>query len=259
VDLFHIDLYFHAGFNGKVSEIIVDGDWNLPLNFLVNEVIDRLPLIPHVPLPDTLVLPHSTYGNLSSKNAVAFLKPLAPHMPWADMIWTGCIPPFHSFTFWRLMHRKMPIDENLRTRGCIVVSACCFCLYTDKTSDHLFLRCPFAMELLTWLGGKLNRVIDCASALSILSCIPTRCSSQVADIYLASIIHTVHTIWLSRNSIQFSSKVATVQSAKVKIHSLSAMSGNVSAGNCLYTNLDFLDSFVVPAHCRTVKEIIPVL
>jgi len=45
----------------------------------------------------------------------------------------------------------------------------------------------------------------------------------------------------------------------VKIHSLVAMSGKTSVGSCLYSDLDFLDSFAVSAHCRTVKEIIPVL
>jgi len=62
VDLFHIDLYFHVEFKGKVSDIIVDGDWNLPPNLLVNEVIDRLPLIPRVPLLDNLVWPYSADG-----------------------------------------------------------------------------------------------------------------------------------------------------------------------------------------------------
>jgi len=142
---------------------------------------------------------------------------LAKSLSWADKIWMGCIPTSHSFTFWRLMHRKVPTDDNLRSRGCIIVSACCFCLNTDETSNHLFLWCPFATALWSWLGGKLNRVMDCTSVLSILSCIPTRCSSQVADIYLAAVIHTVHTIWLSRNSICFPWKAAIVQSTKVNV------------------------------------------
>jgi len=124
VDLFDIDPYFHAGFKGKLSEVIVDGGWNLPPTLLVNAVTSRLPTIPCVPLPDTLVWSQSTDGTLSSKNVFAFLKSPHPILPWADLIWTGCIPPSHSFTFWRWMHRKMPTYENLRTRGCIIVLAC---------------------------------------------------------------------------------------------------------------------------------------
>ena len=153
----------------------------------------------------------------------------------------------------------MSTDENLRTRGCVIVSACCFCLNSDETSDHLYLQCPFATNLWNWLGGKLNCLIDCTSVLSLLSCIPAHCSSQRADIFLAAVIHTVHTIWLSRNIIRFSSKAATFHSAKVRIDSWVALSGNASVGKCLPSDSQFLDSFAVAAHCRTVKEIIPVL
>lgn len=145
----------------------------------------------------------------------------------------------------------MPTDENLRTRGCIIVSACCFCLNIDESSYHLFLQCPFAKELWTWLGGKLNCVIECASALSLLSCIPTRCSSQIVDLFLAAVIHTIHTIRLSRNSIRFSSNAANIQSAKVKIHSLVVMLSKASVGKYLHTDSTLLDSFTMPAHYRT--------
>lgn len=105
----------------------------------------------------------------------------------------------------------------------------------------------------------LNCSIDCTSVLSLLSCVPPQCSSQVADIFLAAIIHTVHTIWISRNNIRFSSKVTTFHSAKVRIHSLVVLSGNASEGKCLPSDTHLLDSFTVNSHCRTVKDIISVL
>jgi ribonuclease HI len=259
VVLFNVDMFFHAGFTGKVSDIIVDGGWNLPPSLMTAVVTDKLPPLPCDPLPDTFVWSHSADGKLSLKLAIDFLKPTAPKLPWADLIWKGCIPPSHSFTFWRLLHGKMPTDENLRARGCVIVSACCFCLKMDETSEHLFLQCPFATDLWSWLGGKLNCSIDCTSALSLLSCLPAHCSSQTADIFLASVIHTVHTIWLARNSMRFSSQVTTFYSAKVRIHSWVALSGNTSTGKCLTSDSQLLDVFLVDAHCRTVKEIIPVL
>jgi ribonuclease HI len=53
--------------------------------------------------------------------------------------------------------------------------------------------------------------------------------------------------------------MSSLHSAKVRIHSLVAMSGNVSKGNCLHADFSFLDSFAVSHHCRRVKEIIMVL
>ena len=77
-------------------------------------------------------------------------------IPWAFMIWKTCIPPSHSFIFWPLIHGKMPIDENLCVRGCIIVLVCNFWLETDETSEHLFLRCPFVADLWNWLGMDLT-------------------------------------------------------------------------------------------------------
>jgi hypothetical protein len=82
VDLFNVDPYFHAGFTGKVSKIIVDGRWNLPPPLMVDDVTDRLAsiVLPRVPLPNTFVWSHSADGKLSSKAALEFLQPAAPRL-----------------------------------------------------------------------------------------------------------------------------------------------------------------------------------
>jgi hypothetical protein len=130
-----------------------------------------------------LVWRHTSDGTLSSKHAFSFIRPQTPFLPSADLIWNSVIPPSHSFIYWRLHHGKMPTDENLRSRGCIVVSICSLCLTTDESSEYLFLRCQFATRLWDWIGGKLNCVIDSSSVDSLLSCRPARCSSQVSDIF----------------------------------------------------------------------------
>ena len=76
---------------------------------------------------------------------------------------------------------------------------------------------------------------------------------------MATILHTLHTIWWARNSLRFTNVKPTLHSAKVRIHSFIAMSGNVSKGKCLPSDFTFLDSFAVSPHCRRVKEIILVL
>jgi len=124
VNLFNIDPFFHSSFSGKVSEVIDNGHWNLPPSLLVPEVTSGLASItlPQEQLPDSLVWTHSADGQLTSKQTVSFLRPAALLLPWADRIWTSCIPPSHSFSYWRLMHGKMPTDDNLRNKGCVIVS-----------------------------------------------------------------------------------------------------------------------------------------
>lgn len=124
----------------------------------------------------------------------------------------------------------------------MVVSVCSFCLKTDESSMHLFLRCPFAAGLWTLTGGKLNCTFDLFYVISLLSCILVPCSSQVSDIFVAVVVHTLHIIWISRNSLRFSMDMVSLQAAKVCLPSLVAMSGNHSVGHCLLSHATLLDS-----------------
>jgi ribonuclease HI len=202
-----------------------------------------------------LVWRHSSDGILSSKSALSFMCPRGSLLPWADLIWNAAIPPSVSFIYWRLRHGKMPTDENLKRRGCIVVSVCSLCLNTDESAEHIFFRCPFAVHLWNWLGITLHCVVDTSSVEALLNCRPASCSSQVADIYLAAVLHTIHTIWWAHNSIRFSVVMPSLHSAKVRIHSSIAMSGNASKGKCMISDYTFLDQFAVSPHRRKVKEI----
>lgn len=49
----------------------------------------------------------------------------AQKVRWGNLIWDPYIPPSRSFLFWRLLHNRVATDENLKARGCIVVSVCC--------------------------------------------------------------------------------------------------------------------------------------
>lgn len=147
-------------------------------------------VLPASPLLDTLVWLHSPDDKLSAKNTMLILKPAAPLLPWADMIWWFGIPPSHSFIFWHLFLGKMPPDENLRAQGCMVVSVCSFCLKTDELLVHLFLRCPFAVELWTWIGGRMNCSFDLSSIFTLFLCILVPCSSQVSNIFVVAVVHT---------------------------------------------------------------------
>jgi len=128
-----------------------------------------------------------------------------------------------------------------------------------ESSDHLFFRCPFANHLWEWISSKLSCSIDRSTAGTLLDCRPNRCSSQVSDIYLAAVVHTLHTIWWARNSLRYSEVMPTLHSAKVRIHSFIAMSGNVSKGKCLPSDSVFLDSFAVSPHRCMVKDIVLVV
>jgi hypothetical protein len=90
---------------------------------------------------------------------------------------------------------------------------------------------------------------------------PARISSRALDIFVSSIVHTLHTIWIARNGICFNNARVSAHAAKATIISHVSMSGSESKGYCFSSLSDtrILDALQVhPRHCR-VKDIIPVV
>jgi ribonuclease HI len=260
IDMLQIDPDLSTCFTGLVVDVIQDGRWNLPGSLvpLVSHLLDSV-VLSSAPLPDMLAWQHSTDGTLTAKQAKVFMTPAAPVLVWPSLIWRPCIPPSHAFIYWRCFHGKMPTDDNLKTRGCVMASVCNFCMNSEESSDHLFLRCSFALALWSWIGGKLHCGINLTSIASIFDCVPARCSSQIADIYVAAVTHTLHIIWLSRNSLRFSSDVVSLHAAKVRLHAAISMSGNLSVGHSLQSDLPILEAFNIAARHRNFKDIIAVV
>jgi len=59
--------------------------------------------------------------------------------------------------------------------------------------------------------------MQCSFDRSLLSAVPRVCSSQICDMFYATIIHLVNTIWLASNECRFSSKIFTLHGAKIFI------------------------------------------
>jgi len=68
---------------------------------------------------------------------------------------------------------------------------------------------------------------------------------QARDVFSAAIIHTVHAIWKTRNTLCFSSDRVSLHATKSTIISLVALSGNMFYGQCLRSDKLLLDNFHV--------------
>jgi len=259
VSIFNIQ--YSRDLDNTLSDFIVDGKPQLPGCFLMNPLVaasvqNIVLAVP--PLLDRRIWPFSTNGKLIANSIFLFLHCQRPFLVWPSIIWRPCIHPSHSLIFWRLMHGKLPTDENLQCRGCTLVSICVLCYASAKTYGHLFMECDFAMHLWHWLEARLNCVFDVSFAGVLLDCIHASCSSQVKDAFSAAIIHIVHVIWKARNTLRFSANRLSLHATKSSIISLVALSGNMSYGHCLRSDKMLLDNFLVSPTYRRYKEIIAV-
>jgi len=107
-------------------------------------------------VPDCLNWNMATDGVVTSKLTYSFLAGNVMKVPWHKLIWNTYTPPTRAFISWRFIHNKLPTDDNLRKKGCFVVSICCFCRSQTKTSHHIFLDCPITSQLWVWLGRGIG-------------------------------------------------------------------------------------------------------
>ena len=105
------------------------------------------------------------------------------------------------------------------------------------------------------IGLKLNRVVPLTSVLAILVCVPAHCSSQLRDVIVAAIVHTMYCIWLARNAFRFSSASPCIHSTLARITSMVALSGMLSNSNCINLDVVVFNKFLIPPSFRRVKDI----
>lgn len=112
---------------------------------------------------------NSDSGKLTFKDAYIQSNPTGPMVSWAKLIWKSCIPPSKSFIIWRILQNRMPTDDILKARGCIVVTICSLCGNAAETTDHLFLGYPFAQQIWICLSSVIGCSIDYSSFLNVFS------------------------------------------------------------------------------------------
>lgn len=149
------------------------------------------------------------------------------------------------------MHNKLPCDDNLRMRGCVTVSMCSLCGSDAETSEHLFLKCSYALPIWSWLSNVIHCNISISSFNDIFSVCSRNWSSHVS----------VWAISKSRNCSRFDNKVLSSHSAIHLVKALVSMSGSQSSGLMPLSISEFsiLKSFKVVGHASKALSIEQVL
>ncbi|CAJ2637188.1 unnamed protein product [Trifolium pratense] len=231
----------------KVASFIENGEWILPATFVNHDVSirDRIHEItlPRQPMEDRLIWCAYNDGNLTAKQAYVLLFPTQQKLDWTGWIWHNFVPPSSSFVAWRCFQNRMPTDENLRKRGCVVVSACDLCLSQSETTPHLFLTCSFANNLWKWLGSILHIQFNCSSFHSLFESFDANWSAFLTNIATAAVLHVFHSIWLARNGIRFSNAKITMHAAQSKILTASKLSATLAPGLSNAAEIAILQKF----------------
>ncbi|GAU48375.1 hypothetical protein TSUD_405370 [Trifolium subterraneum] len=217
--------------------------------------------IPNEQKPDLQVWNNTISGNLSLKDAFYFKRHHFAQFHWAKTIWCKDIPPSKSLLAWRLMHDKLPTDDNLRLRGYNLPSVCNLCLKQEETSFHIFFNVP--LLLMFGLGSLKLLAFHCtfSQATDIWKLCDCNWTPQCKLVIKASLINILCTIWFVRNQARFCGKVIpwTVAISMIKVDvSLSGNKTNLTFYSSM-TDFNILKNFRVNIHppkAPSIKEVI---
>jgi len=179
-------------------------------------------------------------ARLSFKDAFLFQNPVGQNISRAKLIWNSAIPLSKSLLSSRLVHNKLPIDENLIIRGCQILSMCSLCSKEDEEIFHLLCACHYAQNMRNWLSSKIKFYIHHSSIIihSFAQNMRNWLSSKIKwmmnkwnllsvelAFYLQS-INNINVIWFSRNQSRFNNKHIPWTTAANIIISNTSLSGN---------------------------------
>jgi ribonuclease HI len=249
----------------KVRDVIHNHQWlltpDLETNFPnLKHYLEQI-IIPLEYKADFLAWNDSDSGNLSLKQAYLFKDHPLPQLHWAKVLWCKDIPPSKSLVAWRLMHNKLPTDENLCLRGCNLPSVCNLCFKKGESSFHLFFQCPYAISIWNWFARIINLNLNFNTVEEIWSLYDRSWQPQCKVVILASIVNIISTIWYVRNQIRFQNKIIPWENAITLISANVSLSGNLTSHTYHSSMRDFsiLKKFNVclhPPKAPSIKEVI---
>ncbi|GAU38423.1 hypothetical protein TSUD_396030 [Trifolium subterraneum] len=219
-----------------VSDYINNGHWTFPPemfhHFNVINLVQQV-TIPLVACQDKLLWKHTDTGDLQLKEAYFFKLQQFQDLHWAKSIWSSDIPPSKSILAWRLMHDKVPTDENLKLR----------------------------VKIWSWFANSLDLVLQFTSMDDMWKICDLSWSPQCKIVVIAALINLLNTIWFARNQARFNNKIITWQSAISMITASTVMTGNNTSKTSSNSIRDFiiLKHFKVNIHhprAPVIKEVI---
>ncbi|XP_060196270.1 uncharacterized protein LOC132625689 [Lycium barbarum] len=135
-----------------VQNFINNNNWNmnslervLP-NDLIQGVMDTE--IGERQLPNKSIWTPTTNGNFTCSSAWQIVRQKQEVDPLAKMIWAKGTPLKISFFMWRLLRKKLPLDDRILSLGIQTDSNCNCCReQIPEKVDHVFATSPFAVRI----------------------------------------------------------------------------------------------------------------
>jgi hypothetical protein len=251
--------------SATVNQFISNNHWLIPPIFMEHypQLLTHISkiTIPIEPKQDELVWKHTSSGSLSLKDVYTHQSPVGQHLHWPKILWNISIPPSRSMLVWRLMHHKIPTDENLMNRGCHLPSMCSICYSCSESSSHIFFHCHFSTAMWNWFFSIINIQGSITCTDDLWNVCDRGWGPQCKIVIASTIINILNSIWFCRNQSRFNNVKPIMNYAKTMVIANTSISGNATNLTATSSMTDFriLKAFNVNLHppkASVIKEVV---
>ncbi|XP_058746190.1 uncharacterized protein LOC131619065 [Vicia villosa] len=198
---------------------------------------------------------------LSLKQAYDFITKPASIDLWSNFPWDKDTAPTHSMLVWRLIHNRIPTDENLQLCGIQFPSTCSLCQAVTETSTHLFFEYPYASKIWTWISVQLQQPYTINKLADCLKIMKEPWSPQALAVVKASFSHTINQLWKAINLFRFDNKVTHWKNCISNIAARAKLVGNHTSkkANGSLVSFSMLKAFGINLHPRSQLDTFEIL
>lgn len=213
--------------NQRVEEFILPNkNWNI--DALKVCLPDHLvQSISHTPIPsndiqDAMYWRLTPNGEFSTKSAALLIQGITPEniqkcsYRW---IWKLNVPPKVSNFIWKICNDGLPTKERLFRSHVSVPLECVFCSHHTETTNHLFLNCPFTLDLFKAIARsfKWPRCWEMTFQTEEMVEVLNKLRASMTSEEIQKVMIGWWFIWFFRNKVCFNEEAINIQNAALII------------------------------------------
>ncbi|XP_043725602.1 uncharacterized protein LOC122672168 [Telopea speciosissima] len=200
-----LDDAFFRNKGTRVGDFIQVGGWRLP-TVRSTALIEIFKVIKSTDIPcyyveDSVCWGPSKSGDFTTASAWEELRLKGPKAPWVQLVWHKNLQPRHSMFGWRLVHGRLPTEEEYQRRAVSLASRCMLCKKQCDSALHLILNCEFSNavwgEFCSWFGIGRNQPASIVDFWDWWK--RKRRCTNVKDPWAVGAVVTCATLWEERN------------------------------------------------------------
>ncbi|XP_026378615.1 uncharacterized protein LOC113273060 [Papaver somniferum] len=250
------DIYILQNTNLKVSDLIQNGEWNIPAAMVNFFDTNEQPVLRHG--KDKRIWTQDITSSFTVANAAQMIRKKHSKVTWEKQVWQPCIHPYTSCNVWKILRGDCATEETVRKKGFHTVSKCYLCGNNQDTMEHLLWSCDFSERIWHWMSEifKCSKPVDFEEIMKGAK----GHSPAIKEVRYICSFNIMVELWFLRNAVIYDAFVPNNEYFQQKIMRITKESSIRMIGK-MWGRVDdlqilhFFGISGIKATCATVKQV----